>query len=111
VNSPPGEITRLSAGLEDRKEEAVPRLCDLLYQELRHVAQHHPANEPPDHALQATALVHEAYLRLLGEGGNWQGRAQLLWCSIERDATYPGRSRTGETGCQAAWLQAEGRAG
>jgi RNA polymerase sigma-70 factor (ECF subfamily) len=78
VDSLPGEITRLLAELENRREEAVPRLFELLYQELRRVAQHHLANEPSDHTLQATALVHEAYLRLVGEGGNWQSRAHFF---------------------------------
>jgi RNA polymerase sigma factor (TIGR02999 family) len=76
VNSSSGAITRLLAQLEDRKGEAVPRLFELLYQELRRVAQHHLANEPADHT--PPALVHEVYPRLVGEGSNWQSRAHLF---------------------------------
>ncbi len=78
MNSSPGEITRLLAELEDRKEDAAPRLFELLYRELRRVAQHHLANERADHTLQATVLVHEAYLRLVGAGGHWQNRAHFF---------------------------------
>jgi RNA polymerase sigma-70 factor, ECF subfamily len=78
VNPSTGEITRLLADLEDRKEDAAPRLFDLLYHELRRIAQHHLANERVDHTLQATALVHEAYMRLVGGSGHWQNRAHFF---------------------------------
>jgi len=78
VNPSTGEITRLLAELEDRKEEAASRLFELLYPELRRIAQHHFANESADHTLQATALVNEAYLRLVGGGGHWQNRAHFF---------------------------------
>lgn len=78
MNSSTGEITRLLAELEDRKEDAAPRLFELLYHELRRLAQHHLANERADHTLQATALVHEAYLRMVGGGGHWQNRAHFF---------------------------------
>jgi RNA polymerase sigma-70 factor, ECF subfamily len=73
-----GEITRLLAELEDRKEDAAPRLFELLYHELRRIAQHHFANERAEHSLQATALVHEAFVRLVGATGHWQNRAHFF---------------------------------
>jgi RNA polymerase sigma-70 factor (ECF subfamily) len=78
VNASPGEITRLLAELKDRQEGAAPRLFELLYDELRRLAQHHLANERADHTLQATALVNEAYLRLVVGGGHWQNRAHFF---------------------------------
>jgi len=78
VNPSTGEITRLLADLGEHKEDAAPRLFELLYRELRRIAQHHLANERTDHTLQATALVHEAYLRLVGGSGHWQNRAHFF---------------------------------
>jgi RNA polymerase sigma factor (TIGR02999 family) len=48
--------------------EALQALIPLVYQELRRIAQHHLQQERPDHTLQSTALVHEAYLRLMKQG-------------------------------------------
>lgn len=82
VNSSSGEITRLLAEMEDRKEEAAPRLYELLYHELRRIAQHHFANDRADHSLQATALVHEAYMRLVAGGLTIQKIAEVMDASI-----------------------------
>lgn len=49
-------------------QEALQALIPLVYQELRRIAQHHLRQERPDHTLQGTALVHEAYLRLMKQG-------------------------------------------
>jgi RNA polymerase sigma factor (TIGR02999 family) len=49
-------------------QEALQALIPLVYQELRRIAQHHLRQERPDHTLQSTALVHEAYLRLMKQG-------------------------------------------
>lgn len=48
--------------------EALQALIPLVYQELRRIAQHHLQQERPGHTLQSTALVHEAYLRLMKQG-------------------------------------------
>ena len=64
-SSPPGELFRLwRAGDED----ALRRLLPLVYEELRRVARRHLRGERPDHTLQTTALIHEAYLRLMDQG-------------------------------------------
>ncbi len=78
MGSDSGEVTRLLLEVENHKEEAVPRLFELLYDELRRIAQRHFSNERPDHSLQATALVHEAYARLVGAGCRWQNRAHFF---------------------------------
>ena len=74
----PGEVTRLLMDLEQRKQEAAPRLFELLYDELRRMAQRHLQNERADHTLQATALVHEAYLRLADNDMHWHNRAHFF---------------------------------
>lgn len=63
------EITVLLQQLSDGRTDASGRLLEALYEELRALARHLMAKEPPGRTLQATALVHEAYLRLLGESG------------------------------------------
>lgn len=60
-------------------QEALQALIPLLYQELRRIAQHHLQQERPDHTLQSTALVHEAYLRLTTQGPSYiEHRAHFL---------------------------------
>lgn len=64
-----------SAGEANARDELLP----LLYDELRRIAARHLARERPDHTLQATALVHEAFERLVGqERVAWQGRVHFL---------------------------------
>jgi DNA-directed RNA polymerase specialized sigma24 family protein len=58
---------------------AFDQLVPLIYQELRRLAQHYMGQERPDHTLQATALVNEAYLRLIDVNRmQWQNRAIFL---------------------------------
>jgi RNA polymerase sigma factor (TIGR02999 family) len=60
-------------------QEALQALIPLVYQELRRIAQYHLKKERPDHTLQSTALVHEAYLRLLRQGpAQVENRAHFL---------------------------------
>jgi RNA polymerase sigma factor (TIGR02999 family) len=73
-----GEVTRLLTELRGRRQEAASRLFDLLYSELRRLAQRHLMNERPEHTLQATALVHEAYLKLVDAQQDWQNRAHFF---------------------------------
>jgi RNA polymerase sigma factor (TIGR02999 family) len=58
--------------------ERTPDLLPAVYEELREVAQRCLAHEPPGLTLQATALVHEAYMRLGGEHGRWQNRRHFF---------------------------------
>lgn len=74
-----GAITALlkRAGTGDRLAE--DELLRCLYQELHQIARRHMRGERRDHTLQPTALVHEAYVRLLGGvGQTWDGRVQFL---------------------------------
>ena len=74
----PGEVTRLLRKLPERKSDDSARLIELIYQELRAMAGRCMRRERPNHTLQATVLVHEAYLRLAGEDIVWQGRAHFF---------------------------------
>jgi RNA polymerase sigma-70 factor (ECF subfamily) len=78
VDPSPGEVTQLLIDLEKRKQDAAPKLFALLYGELRRMAQRHLQNERPGHTLQATALVNEAYVRLVGDDQGWRNRAHFF---------------------------------
>src|SRR6516162_2931530 len=67
-------LGRLTAGDSAAADEVLP----LIYAELRRLAAHYMAQERPGHTLQTTALVHEAYLRLVVQRqANWQNRAHF----------------------------------
>src|SRR5262245_33569864 len=69
------QITQLLREWTGGKEQAFAKLAPVLYRELHRLARRHMAGERPGHTLQATALVHEAYLRLLNyKGVRWQTR-------------------------------------
>jgi RNA polymerase sigma-70 factor, ECF subfamily len=75
----PGDITVLLSELRAGNRSAESRLMPLVYSELRRVARRYMRNERPDHTLEPTALVHEAYLRLVGQREiNWQNRAHFF---------------------------------
>jgi len=75
----PGEITQLLIQVTQGNHEAESRLIPLVYNELRRLARRYMRNERPDHTLQATALVHEAYLRLTNQkDADWQNRAHFF---------------------------------
>ncbi len=64
---PSPELTQILADASRGDEDAANRLFPLIYDELHRLAQRYLRRERPDHTLQATALVHEAYLKLLGQ--------------------------------------------
>ncbi len=64
--SDPGEITRLLVEWSGGRQSALDSLVPIVYDELRHLASHYMRGERPGHVLQTTALVNEAYLRLIG---------------------------------------------
>jgi RNA polymerase sigma-70 factor (ECF subfamily) len=66
MSSPVGDVTVLLTQLGQGDKDAADRLIPLVYAELRRMAAIHMHRERPDHTLQPTALVHEAYLRLVG---------------------------------------------
>src|ERR1043165_9526501 len=75
----PNNVTGLLARASSGDASATDELFPVVYQELRALAAHHLAEERAGHTLQPTALVHEAYLRLVGPGqGAWQNRAHFF---------------------------------
>jgi RNA polymerase sigma factor (TIGR02999 family) len=78
------EVTRILQGIEHGDPKAAEELLPLVYHELRRVAASKMSHEPSGQTLQATALVHEAWLRLVGEGKEqWAGRAQFFAAAAE----------------------------
>ncbi len=80
-----GEVTRILSGANAlSREEALERLLPLVYDELRELARRRLQRERPDHTLQATALVHEAYIRLVGwDSRPWSDRAHFYRAAAE----------------------------
>jgi RNA polymerase sigma-70 factor (ECF subfamily) len=79
VDAQSAHVTLLLKQLSNGNEEAAARLIPLVYDELHRVAQCHLQAERPDHTLQPTALVHEAYLKLITQhSANWQSRAHFF---------------------------------
>lgn len=72
------DVTQILKQIESGDPNAASRLMPLVYEELRKLAATRLAAERPDHTLQATALVHEAYLRLVDSEQSWQGRAHFF---------------------------------
>jgi len=78
-NADRSEVTRLLLAWSAGDHEALGRLTPLVYQELHRLAMVYMARERPGHTLQPTALVHEAYLRLVDlQGVGWRNRAHFL---------------------------------
>ena len=73
------EVTQLLSELGRGGPAALDRLMPILYDELRHIARRYMRGERPDHTLDTTALVHEAYVKLVGlDRMTWQNRAHFL---------------------------------
>jgi RNA polymerase sigma factor (TIGR02999 family) len=74
-----GDVTELLQELKQGNKAAEARLIPLVYKELRRIAAAHLRRESPQHSLQPTALVHEAYLRLTGITEiDWQSRSHFF---------------------------------
>ncbi len=72
-------ITKILAELRSNERASVDELLPIVYNELRRLAGGHLSGERSDHTLQPTALVHEAYLRLIGQKEvEWQDRAHFF---------------------------------
>ncbi|HEX9639386.1 MAG TPA: sigma-70 family RNA polymerase sigma factor [Acidobacteriota bacterium] len=75
----PEEVTRLLSAWSEGDRAALDRLLPLVEHELRRLAHRHMRRERGDHTLQTTALVNEAYLRLIGQRQvRWQNRAHFF---------------------------------
>jgi RNA polymerase sigma factor (TIGR02999 family) len=75
MQTPPNEITQLLRKWSDGDRDALDQLMPVVYQELRKLASSYLRDERPDHTLQPTALINEAYLRLVKQDfPEWQSR-------------------------------------
>ncbi|MBI4904012.1 MAG: sigma-70 family RNA polymerase sigma factor [Acidobacteria bacterium] len=73
------DLTSLLSAMREGDEEAAAQFVPLVYNELRRLAAHYMMLESPDHTLQATALVHEAYLKLIDQNRvTYQNRAHFF---------------------------------
>lgn len=78
------DVTRILNAIEQGNNQAIDELLPLVYEELRLLAARRLSQEPPGQTLQATALVHEAYIRLVGaECRNWAGRNHFFMAAAE----------------------------
>jgi RNA polymerase sigma factor (TIGR02999 family) len=78
------DVTRILNAIEQGDAKAADELLPLVYEELRHLASWKMSRESPGQTLQATALVHEAYMRLVGtESQNWKGRTHFFTAAAE----------------------------
>src|SRR5262245_54504499 len=81
------DVTRLLSAIGAGDPAAADQLLPLVYTELRELAAHKLSQERPGQTLQATALVHEAYLRLVVPGRNdppdWNGRGHFFAAAAE----------------------------
>lgn len=79
MNPPPEEVTQLLLDWSDGDQAALERLLPLVNAELRRLARHYMRRESPGHTLQTSALVNEAYLRLIDQKNvQWQNRAHFF---------------------------------
>ena len=77
-------VTQMLRNAQAGDRHALDELFPIIYKELRRIAAHQLSNERSDHTLQPTALVHEAYLRLIDQHSvNWQNRAHFFSIAAE----------------------------
>lgn len=78
------DVTRILQGIQEGDAQAADKLLALVYDDLRRVAAYKMAHEAPGQTLQPTALVHEAWLRLVGDGSQkFDGRAHFFAAAAE----------------------------
>jgi RNA polymerase sigma factor (TIGR02999 family) len=74
-----GDVTQLLTDLQNGRPDAASQLIPLVYEELHRIARQQMWRERRDHTLQATALLHEAYLRLVSQSErSWQNRTHFI---------------------------------
>src|SRR5262245_2056518 len=109
TSPPPADATVLLNAAADGDKSAADRLLPLVYEQLRKAAQLQMASERRDHTLSATALVHEAYLKLVGPREvAWAGRQHFYAAAAEAmrrilldHAKTRGRLKRGELGARS----------
>jgi RNA polymerase sigma factor (TIGR02999 family) len=87
------EVTRILSAIEEGDSHAAEELLPLVYTELRRLAAQWMVLEKPGQTLQATALVHEAYLRLVGAGDepHWDNRRHFFAAAAKAMRVPPSR--------------------
>src|ERR1700754_1821918 len=73
-----GEVTRLLKAMKSGDHTASEKLLPLVYEELHRLAKSYMRRERPDHTLQATALINEAYMKLAQQDVDWNNRAHFI---------------------------------
>ncbi len=110
------DVTRILSDIEQGDRRASEQLLPLVYDELRRLAAQKLAHEPRGLTLQPTALVHEAYLRLVGsdEGRGWESRGHFFAAAAEamrrilvENARRRGRQKRGGGRARAELLEAD----
>ena len=110
------EVTRILSDLQQGDPRAAAELLPLVYDELRKLAAQRMAAERPDHTLEATALVHEAYLRLVDaeKVPHWNSRGHFFGAAAEamrrilvENARAKGRLKRGGGGDGDGWQRVE----
>lgn len=82
--STPGEITLLLGRFSNGDRGAEGEVVRLIYGELRRLAAGYMRRERPDHTLQPTALINEAYIKLVGQKVSWKNRAHFLGVAAQQ---------------------------
>lgn len=77
-SAPSTNVTQILLEWRSGNQQALDRLMPLVYDELRRLAGHYMRSERPEHTLQATALVNEAYIRMVDMKVSWQDRAHFF---------------------------------
>lgn len=78
------DVTRILTAIEDGDQRAAEKLLPVVYDELRRLADQKLWGESPGQTLQATALVHDAYIRAMGEGLHpWDSRVHYVAAASE----------------------------
>ena len=106
------EITRILTSIEQGNPKSTEELLPIVYNELRRLAAHKMASEPAGHTLQPTALVHEAWLKLVDSPAqSWQNRAHFFGAAAEAMRRLliarARRKQTQRRGAGAAHLDAD----
>lgn len=97
------DVTRILAAIEQGDVRAADKLLPLVYQELRQLAAQRMSKEKPGQTLQATALVHEAYIRLVGaENQNWSSRGHFFAAGARPSSQLEKNDRASELASQIA---------
>jgi RNA polymerase sigma-70 factor (ECF subfamily) len=78
-----GQITQLLNAMKHGDAKAADRLLPLIYGELHRLAKSYMRRERPEHTLQATALINEAYLRLVQHGADWNNREHFIGAAAQ----------------------------